>query len=94
MKMVRVYAAVFVVCLCLGLGFVALAPRSTLAGPDPTPCRTVCGRIYVDCGEPCNQQIYPGQSWYGMGYPYQYDENCWGPYYCSPIKWGCHICQA
>jgi hypothetical protein len=91
MRMVRLYLGVFVVCLCLGLAFVALTPRSAQA-VEP-PCNYACGRRYVDCGLPCDQSKYPNQSWYGMGYPWDYDEECWGPYYCSPIVWGCHICQ-
>lgn len=91
MKVVRIYALVVLACFVLGFSTVLILP--TPAQAVPSECSKVCGPFYVDCGEQCI--IKPGEvgNWYGLGYPYKWDLECSGPYYCSPITYGCSHCQ-
>ncbi len=90
MKMVRVYAAVFVACFLLGATFVLLAPEQGLA--TKSPCNPEC-YVYFDCGPLCPQEKYPNQVYYGYHYSDSSDHECAGPFTCSTTNSGCHICQ-
>jgi hypothetical protein len=86
MRMVRLYLGVFVVCLCLGLAFVALTPGPVNA--------STCGQCwtYSDCFGACDPGKYPNQSHYGATFSGEEDIECNGPWGCRFEAWGCHFC--
>jgi len=92
MRMVRVYVGVFVVCLCLGLAFVALTPQKAAA--VPSWCNMTDCYIDWECQEDCSNPKCPVCNYVDRAYRWKSDIECTGPADC--FRWehfACAFCN-
>ena len=81
----KLYAAIFSVCLVVGIGLAVMTPAPVNAGLDPRPpCNTDCWDIV--CGDGCEAPDYM----HYKCYMWTFDPmGCTGPFNCRCRALGC-----